>query len=73
MHRKVAEEPLTLEVSSFRIRKCYGAPRNVILALVVNTTFHSLWFDPIGNETRVYRFSRKRSTNLSTDIGYLCE
>ena len=27
----------------------------------------SLWFDPTGNRTRVYRFSNRRSIHLNTD------
>ena len=33
----------------------------------VNTNFYSLWFDPAGNRTRVYRFSSKRSIHSTTD------
>ena len=33
----------------------------------VNTNFYSVWFDPTGNRTRVYRFSSKRSIHSTTD------
>ena len=33
----------------------------------VNTKFYSLWFDPIGNGTRVYPFSGKRSIHSTKD------
>ena len=33
----------------------------------VNTNFSSLWFDPTGNRTRVYRFSSRRSIHSTTD------
>ena len=33
----------------------------------VNTNFYSLWFDPTGNRTRVYRFSSRRSIHSTTD------
>ena len=32
----------------------------------MNTNFSSLWFDPTGNRTRVYRFSSRRSIHLTT-------
>ena len=34
---------------------------------LVNTNFYTLWFDPTGNRTRVYRFSRRRSIHSTTD------
>ena len=33
----------------------------------MNTNFYSLWFDPTGNRTRVYRFSSRRSIHSTTD------
>ena len=33
----------------------------------VNTNFYSLWFDPTGNRTRVYRVSSRRSIHSTTD------
>ena len=33
----------------------------------VNTNFYSLWFDPTGNQTRVYRFSSRSSIHSTTD------
>ena len=33
----------------------------------VNTNFSSLWFDPIGDRTRVYCFSSRRSIHSTTD------
>ena len=33
----------------------------------VNTNFYSLWFDPTGNRTRVYRISSRRSIHSTTD------
>ena len=35
----------------------------------VNTNFFSLWFDPTGNQTRVYRFNSRRSIH-STTVSY---
>ena len=32
-----------------------------------NTNFYSLWFDPTGNGTQVYRFSSRRSIHSTTD------
>ena len=39
---------------------------------LVSTNFYSLWFDPTGNRTRVYRFSSRRSIHSTTDIIYQC-
>ena len=36
----------------------------------VNTNFYSLWFDPTGNRTQVYRFSSRRSIYSTTDPLY---
>ena len=33
----------------------------------VNTKFYSLWFDPTGNQTRVYRLGTRRSIHSTTD------
>ena len=33
----------------------------------VNTNFYSLWFVPTWNQTRVYRFSNRRSIHSNTD------
>ena len=33
----------------------------------MNTNFYSLWFDPTGNRTPVYRFSSRRSIHSTTD------
>ena len=33
----------------------------------MNTNFYSLWLDPTGNRTRVYRFSSRRSIHSTTD------
>ena len=33
----------------------------------VNTNFYSIWFDPTGNRTRVYRFSSRPSIHLTTN------
>ena len=33
----------------------------------VNTNFYSVWLDPTGNRTRVYRFSSRRSIHSTTD------
>ena len=33
----------------------------------MNTNFYSLWFDPTGSRTRVYRFSSRRSIHSATD------
>ena len=33
----------------------------------MNTNFYSLWYDPTGNRTRVYRFSSRRSIHSTTD------
>ena len=33
----------------------------------VNSNFYSLWFDPTGNRTQVYRFSSRSSTHSTTD------
>ena len=33
----------------------------------MNTNFYSHWFDPTGNQTRVYRFSSRRSIHSTTD------
>ena len=32
----------------------------------LNTNFYSLWFDPTGNRTRVYRFCSRRFIHLTT-------
>ena len=37
----------------------------------MNTNFYSLWFDPTGNRTRVYRFSSRRSIHSTTDRLYV--
>ena len=34
---------------------------------LVNTNFHSVWFDPTGNRTRVYHLSSRRSIHSTTD------
>ena len=34
---------------------------------LVNTNFYTLWFDPTGNRTQVYRFSRRRSIHSTAD------
>ena len=34
----------------------------------MNTNFYSLWFDPTGNRTQVYRFSSRRSIHSTTDL-----
>ena len=33
----------------------------------VNVNFYNLWFDPTGNQTRVYRFCSRRSIHSTTD------
>ena len=33
----------------------------------VNSNFYSLWFDPTGNRTKVYRFSSRLSIHSTTD------
>ena len=33
----------------------------------VNTNFYSLWLNPTGNRTRIYRFSSRRSIHSTTD------
>ena len=53
--------PHTME-TSHRFFNCWTTSREV-----VNTKFYSLWFDPIGNWTRVHRFSSRRSIHSTTD------
>ena len=53
--------PHTMEASHCPFN-CWMSSRKV-----VNTNFYSLWFDPTGNRTRVYRFSSRRSIHLITD------
>ena len=36
----------------------------------MNTNFHYLWFDPIGKQTRVYRFCSGGSIDLTTNQLY---
>ena len=33
----------------------------------MNINFYSLWFNPTGNQTRVYRFSCRRSIHATID------
>ena len=33
----------------------------------MNSNFYSLWFDPTGYRTRVYRFGGRRSIHSTTD------
>ena len=35
--------------------------------ILVNINFYSLWFDPHGNRTRVYRFTSRRSICSTSD------
>ena len=35
----------------------------------MNTNFYSLWYDPTGNRTRVYRFSSRRSIHSTRPWG----
>ena len=53
--------PHTLEASHCPFN-CWTSSREA-----VNTNFYSLWFDPTGNRTRVYRFSSRRSIHSTTD------
>ena len=48
--------------SSYCPFNCWTSSREA-----VNTNFYSLWYDPTGNRTQVYRFSSRRSTHSTTD------
>ena len=45
----------------------YGWTKWTSSRKVVNTSFYRVWFDPIRNRTRVYRFSNRRSIHSTID------
>ena len=53
--------PHTMEASHCPFN-CWTSSREAM-----NTNIYSLWFDPTGNRTRVYRFSSTRSIHSTTD------
>ena len=46
------------------------AERQAGIAMI--TSFYSVWFDPTGNQNRVYRFRSKRSIYSTTDLIGIC-
>ena len=58
--------PHTMEASHCPCN-CWTSSREA-----VKSNFYSLWFDPTGNQTHVYRFSSRRSIHSTTDPNKIC-